>query len=66
MSNAQRVLLSRFPRSLSLAPLYLAIDQGTHASRAVVLDHSGRVLANGARDIGMVRPQPDWAEQDGD
>ena len=46
--------------------LYLAIDQGTHASRAVVLDQRGRVLASAARDIGLARPQPDWAEQDGD
>ena len=49
-----------------LDPLYLAIDQGTHASRAVVLDCHGRVLASGAQDIGLARPQPDWAEQDGD
>lgn len=47
-------------------PLYLAIDQGTHASRAVVLDRRGCVLASGAREIGLARPQPDWAEQDGD
>ena len=47
-------------------PLYLAIDQGTHASRAVVLDRRGRVLASGAQEIGLARPQPDWAEQDGD
>jgi glycerol kinase len=47
-------------------PLYLAIDQGTHASRAVVLDRRGRVLSSGAQDIGLARPQPDWAEQDGD
>jgi len=51
---------------LSTDLLYLAIDQGTHASRAVVLDRSGAVLANGACDIGLARPQPDWAEQDGD
>ena len=46
--------------------LYLAIDQGTHASRAVVLDCRGRVLASAEQSIGLVRPQPDWAEQDGD
>ncbi len=51
---------------MSRDPLYLAIDQGTHASRAVVLDRRGQVLANGAREIGLARPQPDWAEQDGD
>ena len=47
-------------------PLYLAIDQGTHASRVVVLDARGRVLSHGERDIALAHPQPDWAEQDGD
>ena len=51
---------------MSLDPLYLAIDQGTHASRAVVLDRRGCVLASAAQDIGLLRPQADWAEQDGD
>jgi glycerol kinase len=47
-------------------PLYLAIDQGTHASRAVVLDLRGRVISQGERAIGLARPHPDWAEQDGE
>jgi len=47
-------------------PLYLAIDQGTHASRAVVLDARGAVVATGSKDLGLVRPQPDRAEQDGE
>ena len=47
-------------------PLYLAIDQGTHASRAVVIDARGHALASGACEIGITRPQPDWVEQDGD
>jgi len=46
--------------------LYLALDQGTHASRAVVLDGAGNVLASASRDIGLSRPQADWVEQDGD
>jgi glycerol kinase len=45
-------------------PLVLAIDQGTHASRALVLDAQGRVVASGEQAIGLTRPQPDWAEQD--
>jgi glycerol kinase len=48
------------------SPIYLAIDQGTHASRAVALDVRGRVLASGEQSIGLARPQADWAEQDGD
>ncbi len=46
--------------------LYLAIDQGTHASRAVVLDAAGNVLSQATRDVALTRPRPDWAEQDGD
>lgn len=47
-------------------PLYLAIDQGTHASRALVVDGRGEIVAAGEREIALVRPQPDWAEQDGE
>ncbi len=47
-------------------PLYLAIDQGTHASRALVLDRRGGIVASGAKDVALSRPHPDWAEQDGD
>jgi glycerol kinase len=46
--------------------LVLAIDQGTHASRALVLDETGRIHASGAVEIGLARPQPGWAEQDGE
>ncbi len=47
-------------------PLYLAIDQGTHASRAVILDGHGNVISTGSKEVGLVRPHPDWAEQDGE
>jgi glycerol kinase len=47
-------------------PLYLAIDQGTHASRALVVDRTGAILATGVQEIALARPQPDWAEQDGE
>ena len=46
--------------------LVLAIDQGTHASRALVFDARGGVVARGEREVALARPQPDWAEQDGD
>ncbi len=45
--------------------LTLAIDQGTHASRALVVDDTG-ASSQAAREIGLVHPQPDWAEQDGE
>ena len=46
-------------------PLVLAIDQGTHASRALVFDRQGRTLASGVANISISYPQADWAEQDG-
>ena len=45
-------------------PLLLAIDQGTHASRALVFDARGGIVAHGEQDIGLARPQADWAEHD--
>lgn len=46
--------------------LFLAIDQGTHASRALVVDRRGRVIASASQDIALTHPQTDWAEQDGE
>ena len=46
--------------------LILAIDQGTHASRALVLDAQGRIVAAGEKEVALAHPQPDWAEQDGE
>ena len=48
------------------SPLVLAIDQGTHASRALVFDRQGRTLSSGVANISISYPQADWAEQDGD
>ncbi|MGZ5074474.1 MAG: FGGY family carbohydrate kinase [Usitatibacter sp.] len=50
----------------SSQPLYLAIDQGTHASRALVFDRGGAIVSSGEKGIGIARPHPDWAEQDGE
>jgi len=46
--------------------MILAIDQGTHASRALVLDRSGHILSSGEQAIDLTRPRADWAEQDGE
>jgi glycerol kinase len=48
------------------SPLVLAIDQGTHASRALVFDRHGCTLSSGVKNIAITYPQPDWAEQDGE
>ncbi len=46
-------------------PLVLAIDQGTHASRALVFDREGHALSSAAAPVTIAYPQPDWAVQDG-
>ncbi len=45
-------------------PLYLAIDQGTHATRAAVLSRSGETLASALRPVALATPLPGRAEQD--
>lgn len=46
--------------------LFLALDQGTLASRALVIDAAGKLHAQGKREIGLARPAPDHVKQDGD
>jgi glycerol kinase len=46
------------------AELYLAIDQGGHASRALVFDARGAVVARGLQEVHVSHPQPDRVEQD--
>ena len=45
-------------------PLYLCIDQGGHASRALVFDSRGVLHASSLREVGVHVPQPDRLEQD--
>lgn len=47
-------------------PLYLAVDQGGHASRALVFDTDGGLVAQAMVEIGDTRPAPDRVEQDAD
>ena len=42
--------------------LFLAIDQGGHASRALVFDERGREVARAVRELAPVRPGPDRLE----
>ncbi|MEW5755051.1 MAG: FGGY family carbohydrate kinase [Pseudomonadota bacterium] len=44
------------------APLYLVIDQGGHASRAIVFDQDGTPIAQGVAEIRAHTPQADWME----
>ena len=45
-------------------PLYLCLDQGGHASRALVLDERGTVLTRAVREVATQTPAPDRVEQD--
>ena len=49
---------------LSRREHYLAIDQGGHASRALIFDGKGRVVAKGLREVRERRPRAGWVEQD--
>ncbi|MDH3371177.1 MAG: FGGY family carbohydrate kinase, partial [Gammaproteobacteria bacterium] len=46
------------------SPLYLCLDQGGHASRALVFDHHGVLQVSALREVEVREPQPDWVEQD--
>jgi glycerol kinase len=47
-------------------PLFLALDQGGSASRALVFDARGREHAAARIEVGEHRPRPGWVEQDPD
>lgn len=42
----------------------LGIDLGTGSVKALVLDRRGRQLASAAVPVGLLEPQPGWAESD--
>ena len=44
----------------------LAIDQGTSATKCVLVDRGGRMVAKAAAPLGERYPQPGWVEQDAD
>src|SRR5580704_14466946 len=46
-------------------PKYLlALDQGTTSSRALVIDHAGKVIAVSQKEFTQFFPQPGWVEHD--
>lgn len=44
--------------------LVLAIDQGTSATKAVVVDTQGKIVRRASVPLAQEHPQPGWAEQD--
>ncbi len=46
------------------APLVLGIDQGTSSTKCLLVDCSGKVVAQGQAALSESHPQPGWVEQD--
>ncbi len=42
----------------------LALDQGTTSSRAILFDHSGRLIAVEQQEFRQIYPRPGWVEHD--
>jgi glycerol kinase len=47
-----------------MAKYAVAIDQGTTSSRAMVFDHSGKVVAVSQKEHEQIYPRPGWVEHD--
>ncbi|WP_159618143.1 FGGY family carbohydrate kinase [Ruania rhizosphaerae] len=45
-------------------PLVVSVDQGTSATKALVVDSRGRVVGRATVPVSMAHPQPGWVEQD--
>ncbi len=45
-------------------PTVLAVDQGTSATKAVLVDEGGAIVASGSAALSQSHPRPGWAEQD--
>jgi glycerol kinase len=45
---------------------YLALDQGSHASKALIFDDRGGVVGGGEAPIATRHPHPGWVEHDAD
>ncbi|WP_218617291.1 FGGY family carbohydrate kinase [Cryptosporangium aurantiacum] len=44
--------------------MILAIDQGTSATKALLVDRSGAVVGSASAPLGASHPRPGWVEQD--
>lgn len=45
-------------------PCFLSLDQSTSATKALIFDAQGRVVARAAREHAQSYPRPGWVEQD--
>ena len=46
--------------------MFLGVDIGTSAVKALVLDETGSVVASSQAGLDVSRPRPLWSEQDPD
>ncbi len=44
--------------------LLIGLDVGTTATKALLFDLTGRVIASATRSYGLIMPRPGWVEQD--
>jgi len=49
---------------MSGSPHYLALDQGSHASKALIFDAHGRLAASGEIPLATRQPRSGWVEHD--
>ena len=47
-----------------MADYVLAIDQGTTSTRAIILDHDGRIVESGQLEHAQILPRAGWVEHD--
>ena len=47
-----------------MAPMILAIDQGTTSSRAIVFDADGNIVAVAQQEFPQIYPRAGWVEHD--
>jgi glycerol kinase len=49
---------------MSNPPSILALDQGTTSSRAILFDHTGKIIQVAQKEFRQYYPQPGWVEHD--
>lgn len=42
----------------------LSLDQGTTSSRAILFDHSGKIISSAQKEFRQIFPKPGWVEHD--
>lgn len=47
-----------------MSTFVLALDQGTTSCRALVIDHSGQIVAVSQKELTQIFPKPGWVEHD--